>query len=86
MKVTKRTSKQAQAQKLIYDIFTNNGMVGVETEDRDKLQLHFEFKDVFNIDRQMQGEGIDDFKDAFFTEDLTRYIGTTVTRLVQEAI
>jgi len=86
MKVTKRTSKQAQAQKLIYDIFTNNGMVGVETEDRDNLQLHFEFKDVFNIDRQMEGEGIGDFKDVFFTEDLTRYIGTTVTRLVQEAI
>ena len=43
MKISKLTSKQAHAQKLIYDIFTNNGVVGVETEDRDKLSLQFDF-------------------------------------------
>ena len=47
MKVSKTTSKQAQAQQLIYDIFTNNGVVGVETEDRDQLNLQCSFKDVF---------------------------------------
>jgi len=86
MKVTKLTAKQAHAQKLIYDIFTNNGIVGIETEDKDALNLHFDFKDVFSIGKHMEAEGIDEFKDVFFTEDLTRFIGTTVTSLVQEAI
>lgn len=86
MKVSKTTSKQAQAQQLIYDIFTNNGVVGVETEDRDRLNLECSFKDVFNIDKSFESEGLGEFKDVFYTEDLTRYIGTTVTRLVEEAI
>ena len=86
MKVSKTTSKQAQAQQLIYDIFTNNGVVGVETEDRDKLNLQCSFKDVFNIGNEMESEGLGEFKDVFYTEDLTRYIGTTVTRLVEESI
>tara|TARA_B100001250_G_scaffold414081_1_gene450587 strand:+ start:2325 stop:3677 length:1353 start_codon:yes stop_codon:yes gene_type:complete len=86
MKISKLTSKQAHAQKLIYDIFTNNGVVGVETEDRDKLSLQFDFNDVFKIDSVMKTEGLDEFKDVFFTEDLTRFIGTTVTSIVQEAV
>ena len=86
MKISKLTSKQAHAQKLIYDIFTNNGVVGVETEDRDKLSLQFDFNDVFKIDSVMKNEGLDEFKDVFFTEDLTRFIGTTVTSIVQEAV
>ncbi len=86
MKISKLTSKQAHAQKLIYDIFTNNGVVGVETEDRDKLSLQFDFNDVFKIDSVMKSEGLDEFKDVFFTEDLTRFIGTTVTSIVQEAV
>ena len=86
MKVSKTTSKQAQAQQLIYDIFTNNGVVGVETEDRDQLNLQCSFKDVFNIGNAMETEGLGEFKDVFYTEDLTRYIGTTVTRLVEESI
>lgn len=86
MKVTKHTSKQAHAQKLIYDIFTNNGIVGIETEDKDKLNLEFNFSDVFNMEREFDSAGLGDFKDAFFTEDLNRFIGTTVTSLVQEAV
>jgi len=86
MKVTKHTSKQAHAQKLIYDIFTNNGIVGIETEDKDRLNLEFNFSDVFNMEREFDSAGLGDFKDAFFTEDLTRFIGTTVTSLVQEAV
>ena len=34
----------------------------------------------------METEGLGEFKDFFYTEDLTRYIGTTVTRLVEESI
>tara|TARA_B100000131_G_scaffold50291_1_gene44923 strand:+ start:991 stop:2364 length:1374 start_codon:yes stop_codon:yes gene_type:complete len=86
MKISKLTSKQAHAQKLIYDIFTNNGIVGMETEDRDRLSLQFDFHDVFKIDSVMNNEGLNEFKDAFFTEDLTRFIGTTVTNIVQEAV
>jgi hypothetical protein len=86
MKVTKLTAKQAHAQKLIYDIFTNNGVVGYENNDKDAMSLRFDFKDVFNIEKHMEKEGIEEFKDVFFTEDLTRFIGTTVTSLVQEAI
>ena len=43
MKVSKLTSKQARAQKLVYDIFTNNGIVGIEDEDKSQLGLHFDF-------------------------------------------
>ena len=86
MKVSKQTSKQARAQKLVYDIFTNNGIVGIEDQDKNKLGLQFEFKDVFNMNNELEREGINEFKDVFFTEDLTRYIGTSVTRIVQEAI
>jgi hypothetical protein len=86
MKVTKLTSKQANAQKLIYDILTNNGVVGIETEQNDALSLQFDFNDVFSMDKVMKNENINDFKDAFYTEDLTRFIGTAVTSLVQEAI
>lgn len=86
MKVSKLTSKQARAQKLVYDIFTNNGVVGIEDEDKSQLGLHFDFKDVFNIGNSLENEGISEFKDVFFTEDLTRYIGTSVTRIVEEAI
>jgi len=86
MKISKTTSKQAQAQQLIYDVFTNNGTVGVDTKDKDRLNLHFQFNDVFNIEKEMESEGLNEFKDVFYTEDLTRYIGTTITRLVEEAI
>lgn len=85
MKVRKTTKKQAQAQQLIYDVFTNNGVVGFETEDRDKLELHFDFKDVFRIDNALANE-LPEFKDVFYTEDLTRYIGTSITRVVEEAL
>lgn len=85
MKVTKTTKKQAQAQQLIYDVFTNNGIVGYETEDRDKLELQFDFKDVFKIDGALSNE-LPEFKDVFYTEDLTRYIGTSITRVVEEAL
>jgi len=85
VKVTRQSNKQAQAQQLIYDIFTNNGIVGVENEDRDKLNLQFDFKDVFSIDRALENE-MPEFKDVFYTEDLTRYIGTSITRVVEEAL
>lgn len=85
MKVTKQSKKQAQAQQLIYDIFTNNGIVGVENEDRDRLNLQFDFKDVFSIDKAFENE-LPEFKDVFYTEDLTRYIGTSITRVVEEAL
>ena len=49
MKISKTTSKQARAQQLVYDVFTNNGVVGIETEDRDRLNLHIDFQDVFNL-------------------------------------
>ena len=64
MKVRKTTKKQAQAQQLIYDVFTNNGIVGYETEDRDKLELQFDFKDVFKIDGALSNE-LPEFKDVF---------------------
>lgn len=86
MKISKTTSKQARAQQLVYDVFTNNGIVGIETEDRDRLNLHVDFQDVFNLGNEFETNGLSEFKDVFYTEDLTRYIGTTVTRLVEEAI
>jgi len=86
MKVKTQTVKQAQAQKFIYDIFTNNGVVGFEDKDKGAMSLQFDFKDVFRIEEEMKNENIAEFADVFFTEDLTRFIGTTVTSLVQEAI
>ena len=75
-------SAKAKIENVLYDAFTNNGIVGLPTKDKHIVQL--EFKDVFNLPSAFSK--VEDLKDTITTKDLTRFIETSVTRIVREAL
>jgi len=80
------SQKSTRGGDMIYDALTNNGIVGLPTEDKKVVRLGFD--DLFDL-----GRALDKSKDVNLSaadmvssKDLTRMIGTQITRLVQEAI
>jgi hypothetical protein len=84
MKVLHDLSPQNQAAgKIVYDALTNNGVVGLPTED--KQYVSFGFSDLFDLGSAIQKSDIKS-EDLVTTTDLTRVIGTQITKIVEEAI
>lgn len=82
MQIFEQPTKEALAgQDLIYDAFTNDGIIGLPESDAPVAQL--EFGDIFNLDNAVKEL---DAADLMSTKDLTRMIGDTISRIVQEAV
>jgi len=86
--LTDLSAKSQGHSQLVYDAMTNNGIVGLPGVD--KVVAEFGFKDLFNLDTILAGDkdkdGEFDAKDMINSNDLTRMIGTSITKIVQEAI
>ncbi|MGD9697434.1 hypothetical protein [Acinetobacter sp.] len=84
MKVISKQNPTLNAiESMLYDAFTNNGIVGLEAQDKSIVQL--DFKDIFELPKSFKQANID-LKDTVTTKDLTRFIETTVSRVIREAI
>ena len=78
------SAKSQGTSKLVYDAMTNNGIVGLPGNDN--VVAEFGFKDLFQLDTALAGQADLETKDMINTNDLTRFIGTSITKIVQEAI
>jgi len=70
-------------EQVMYDAFTNNGVVGLPTEDKHVVKL--EFRDLFDLPETFKKSEVE-MQDTFTTKDLTRFIETSITRVIREAI
>jgi hypothetical protein len=86
MEILHELGPQAQyAGQLVYDALTNNGVVGLDSKDKDVVQ--FGFKDLFTLGNAIESSDVElDTKDLMTSTDLTRMIGTQITKIVEEAI
>jgi len=69
-------------EQILYDAFTNNGVVGLPTKDKHIVKM--EFNDIFDLPRAFKE--VDELKDTVTTKDLTRFIETSVSRVIREAL
>jgi len=81
--ISKPNSVLSKVEHMLYDAFTNNGICGLPTEDKAIVQLTF--ADVFDLPRAAKEANVE-LKDTVFTKDLNRFIETTVTKVIREAI
>lgn len=86
MKVlAKQNSTSQQLEGILFDAFTNNGVVGLPTEDKHIVKL--EFRDIFDLPGAVGGlKESGEMQDLFSTKDLTRFIETSITRVIRESI
>jgi len=78
---TNRTGEQI-LNDLVYNVFTNNGVVGLPKEDKTIVQLGF--NDLFSIPEELKS--IPEIADTVTSKDLTRFIETSISRVVRDAI
>lgn len=85
--ISKESGLEQKFEQVVYDALTNNGIAGLPTEDKHVVQ--FEFKDLFNLPDELEKKQKDfgfEASDLIATKDLTRFIETSITRIVMEAI
>lgn len=82
--ISKNAPVELALQDMVTSVFTNNGVVGLPSDD--KLLVQIGFKDLFNMGEAAGQIGDKDLADTVTTLDLTRFIPTTVSRIVREAL
>jgi len=82
--ISKNVPLENAMQDMVLDVFTNNGIVGLADDDKHIVQMGF--KDLFHMDEAASQIEDTDLRDTVSTFDLTRFIPTTVSRIVREAL
>lgn len=75
---------ESALQDMVHSVFTHNGVVGLPDDDKHLVQL--EFSDLFHMKEAASQIEDKDLRDTVTSFDLTRFIPTTVSRIVREAI